>query len=64
MRADLLETARSLAIPLSRTFEEALEKRVTDGKAARWREENREWIAEYNAFIAEHGVFGDDVRLF
>lgn len=64
VRADLLEAARALEIPLSRTFEDALQSRVRAENDRRWREENREWIAEYNAMIAEHGMFGDDVRLF
>jgi post-segregation antitoxin (ccd killing protein) len=29
-----------------------------------WPTENGQAIADYNAFVAKHGVFGDDWRLF
>lgn len=58
----LLEAARALDINLSATFERALEAEVRARRSERWREENREAIAEYNAWVAEHGVFSPMFR--
>lgn len=57
--ARLVDEARELGVPLSSTFEEALREGVRVARQARWREENREAIAEYNARVDRDGVFGD-----
>lgn len=57
--AQLVEEARELGIPLSATVEEALRERVRAVREARWHEENREAIAEYNARVDRDGTFGE-----
>jgi antitoxin CcdA len=60
----LLAEARELEVPLSATFDAALRERVLDARRARWRKENAEAIAEYNARVAREGVFSDGLRRF
>lgn len=64
LNSDLLRAARALDINLSAELELALAALVTARREARWRDENREAIAGYNAQVTEQGVFGDDVRCF
>lgn len=58
----LLEAAKALDINLSATLEKALEAEVRARRRARWLEDNREAIAGYNAWVAEHGVFSPMFR--
>ena len=58
--ASLVAEARSFGIPLSQTLEAALRERVKAEREARWLEENREAIAEYNARVAAEGPFVDE----
>lgn len=60
----LLEDAKALEINLSATLERALESEVRARRREKWREENREAIAAYNARIARDGLAGDHVRAF
>lgn len=55
---ELLAEARALGIPISGTLEEALQARVLAVRQARWLEENREAIAEYNERVKREGTFG------
>ncbi len=64
LNSDLLRQARALDINLSAELELALAGLVASRREARWREENRAAIADYNVRVAERGVFGDDVRSF
>ena len=64
VNAGLLDEARALEINLSATLERALEAEVRARKRERWLLENREAIADYNARVAEHGVFSDCLRSF
>ena len=64
VNAALLDEARSLGINLSATLESALESEVRARKRERWLAENRDAIAEYNASVAEQGVFSDGMRSF
>lgn len=64
VNAGLLDEAKALKINLSATLERALEEEVRARKRERWLAENREAIAGYNAFVAEHGVFSDGIRSF
>ena len=64
INAELLDEAKALAINLSATLERALESEVRERKRERWLAANREAIAEYNARVAEHGVFSDHFRAF
>ena len=56
VNAELLDQAKALEINLSATFERALEEAVRARKRELWLAENREWIAGYNTWVAEHGV--------
>ncbi|MGN6111493.1 MAG: type II toxin-antitoxin system CcdA family antitoxin [Luteimonas sp.] len=56
VNAELLDQAKALEINLSATFERALEEEVRARKREHWLAENPEWIAGYNAWVAEHGV--------
>ena len=64
VNAALLDEARSLGINLSATLESALESEVRARKRDRWLAGNRDAIAEYNASVAEQGVFSDGMRSF
>lgn len=60
--AELLDEAKALQINLSATLERALEEEVRARKRERWLAENRGAIAEYNTWVAEHGVFSPMFR--
>ena len=59
---ELLAEARALGIPISGTLEEALQARVLAVRQARWLEENRESIAEYNERVKREGLWSDGLR--
>lgn len=52
----LLEEARRLGVDLRKVVDTARQQR--------WREENRDAIADANAFIEGHGLWSDGKRLF
>ncbi len=60
----LLEEAREKNLKLSPIFEEALRLRLKEERAARWLEENKEVIENYNEEVEKHGVFSDGNRSF
>lgn len=60
----LVEAARELDINLSRACEQGLAREIKAVREARWREENAEAIAQYNAHIAEHGLVLAKYRRF
>ena len=60
----LLEAARSQGLSLSRILEEAVRDRLAHLEAERWLRDNRERIAGYGEFVAEHGTFSDGIREF
>lgn len=64
LRSDLVQRAKRLGLNLSEVVETALESAIRDVEQASWLAENQDAIAGYNAFIATHGLFGDDQRLF
>jgi antitoxin CcdA len=64
LRADLVERARELNLNLSVVVEAALEHAVREAERAAWLAENAGAIDEYNARVAERGVFSDDWRRF
>ncbi len=64
LRAALVQRAKRLGLNLSDVVETALEAAIRDVERASWLAENQDAIAAYNAFIAKHGLFGDDQRLF
>lgn len=60
----LLEAARWQGLSLSRILEEAVRDRLAQLEAERWLRDNRERIAGYGEFVAEHGTFSDGIREF
>lgn len=64
VNSDLLAKSRSLKINLSATLEHALQQRIAQAEAAEWARANKTAIRAYNAFVEEHGCFGDEFREF
>lgn len=62
--AALLQEAKALDIPLTRTFDAALRSAVQAERAGRWAEENADAIAAYNERIVRDGMWSDGLRLF
>ena len=60
----LLDAARARGLSLSQILEQALRERLAEEEAERWLRDNRERIAGYGEFIAEHGTFSDEIRDF
>ena len=52
----LIDDAKALDINVSRVCEEALREQIRAQKNARWLEENRAGIEDWNAYVAEHGL--------
>lgn len=61
--AALLDEARALGVNLSRAAEEGILAKVRTERARRWKEENAEFIRDYNDWIAEHGIPNSDIRI-
>ncbi len=64
IRSDLLMAAREAGVNLSATLERALTEQLADARRKKWREANRDAIANYNEHVEEHGTFSDDTRRF
>lgn len=64
IRTALLEEARARGIPLSPLLEQALEQRLRQIAEHEWLAENRDTIADYNEYVAEHGTFSKGLRRF
>ena len=64
VNSDLLNKTRALNINLSATLERALKEELCRHESSRWVEENRAAIRSYNAFVEQHGCFGDEFREF
>jgi antitoxin CcdA len=64
LRIDLVQRAKGLGLNLSEVVEEALEKAIREAEQARWLAENKDAIEQYNAFVEEHGYFGEEFRDF
>lgn len=60
----LIDEARAAGLNLSGVLEEALDARLRAGRIARWQNENREAIEEFNAYIEKYGIFGEEYRSF
>jgi antitoxin CcdA len=58
---DLVRRAKALDLDVSRIIERALENAITSAERARGLEDNRAAIAEYNAFVEDHGYLGADL---
>jgi antitoxin CcdA len=61
--AALLDEVRRLNINISETLEQHLRSLVRAVQEKRWQEENRDAIASINAFIDDHGLLADRLRL-
>lgn len=64
LRIDLVQRAKALGLNLSEVVESALEKAIREAEQARWLAENEKAIDYYNAFVEEHGLFGEEFRQF
>jgi len=64
INSDLLRQAREFKLNVSRAAEERLVELVRAEKERQLREELAESILAYNAFVDEHGLFSDGLRLF
>jgi len=62
--AALLDQARALGINLSATLESRLRELVPECRRQRWLAENRDALADANAFVAQHGLWSDGQRQF
>ncbi|MBV9991003.1 MAG: type II toxin-antitoxin system CcdA family antitoxin [Alphaproteobacteria bacterium] len=62
--AKILKVAKEMKINLSKACEETLRKLTEDERVRRYREENREAIESYNAYIERNGVFGEELLEF
>jgi len=54
--ADLLSEAKALSVNISRAAEAGIAAAVKAEKERLWKEENREAIEAWNAWIKEHGL--------
>jgi antitoxin CcdA len=64
LNARALEMARELGMNVSQTVDALLQAEVKRRYREKWRAENKEAIAAYNARVKQDGVFGDSVRDF
>lgn len=64
LRIDLVQRAKALGLNLSEVVESALDKAIREAEQARWLAENEKAIEYYNAFVEEHGLFGEEFRQF
>ncbi len=56
IREDLVTQARALSVNMSKAAEAGLVEAIRSARETAWREENRQAIAEYNAWIERDGV--------
>ena len=64
IRSDLLLVAKNDNVNLSQMLEQVLTEYCRKKKQQVWIEENKKAFSDYNRLIEEHGMFGDDRRLF
>jgi len=60
----MIEDAKELGINISRACEEGLSAEISAERNRRWKEENREAIAEWNAYVAKNGLPLERFRQF
>ncbi|MBY0330690.1 MAG: type II toxin-antitoxin system CcdA family antitoxin [Acetobacteraceae bacterium] len=63
-QAPLLPEARALGLDPDAIAAAALRKAISDEKARRWAEENREAIEAHNRYVEEHGLPLEEYRMF
>lgn len=54
--AAVLDEARALGINLSQAAQRGLVDAIRAERARRWKAENAGAVADYNAYVADHGV--------
>ena len=64
INSDLLAKVKELDINISAVLQESLEKEFIIQKEKRWKKENKEAIENYNKYVEEHGVFGEEFRIW
>ena len=64
LESSLIDEAKALDINVSRTCEDALRERVRAEKGARWLADNKAAIANWNAWVEEHGLPLEKHRVF
>jgi antitoxin CcdA len=64
LRSDLVRRAKQLGLNLSEVVDTALARAIAEAEGKTWLEENRSAIDEYNALVAERGLFSDGRRRF
>jgi antitoxin CcdA len=62
LNAKVLELACELGMTVSQTVDALRADAVRDRYREKWRADNRETIAAYNARVERDGAFGDDAR--
>jgi antitoxin CcdA len=60
----MVKQAKDLKINISQACEAGLAAQVKAAREARWLEENRAAIDDYNKWIEEHGLPLEDYRIF
>ncbi len=60
----LLDEAKTLGVNVSRAAEAGVLAAVKAERGRRWKEDNAEAIADYNAWIEENGIPNQSIRLF
>ena len=61
---DLLEEAKALGVNVSRACERGLALQISEVRAQRWLEENKEALASSNAYVEKNGLPLADYRQF
>ncbi|WP_062270066.1 type II toxin-antitoxin system CcdA family antitoxin [Endozoicomonas arenosclerae] len=56
---EVLENVKRLNLNLSEIANEAAIQSIKQSKTEQWKQENKEALDEYNAFIERHGTFGE-----
>lgn len=64
LSTDLLASAKTLGLNVSRIAEEALAGAIRERLAQDWLEANAGAIEDYNRRVEERGVFSDGLRSF
>ena len=64
VNSDLLRQAKELGVNLSQALEKRLEEIVREEARRRWKEENREALEAFNAYIEKYGSVADKFRTF
>jgi len=70
--AEVLKRAREAGVDLSLVLKKAVDRELhlrrsdeqRKAEADRWYQEHKEEVDSYNEFIAENGLFSDDLRKF